>query len=245
MKTDKQHSLILLQWFVGLLLFISYIAPTVADGLKLQVFTANYSLHIAGLHVGHSKLSLNQSGDLWRWQTSSKPIGVYRLLSQKKPYSETQFLSDNGHHLIQNILITDEGDNSIHETAHFNWQEKQATILRKKLTSTATISGDVYDYHSINWLVANMMKEEKSELEVDFYFKGEIVRSNIKRIGNQFIEMNGENISAWVYEQSTISSKSRLRYFFNSAKPLVPLKIEKLKPGKKPAVLLLESVVWS
>ena len=106
------------------------------------------------------------------------------------------------------------------------------------------ISADVYDYHSINWLVANMMKGEESELEVDFYNKGEIVRSNIKRIDNQSIEVNGKNISAWVYEQSTVNSKSSLRYYFNSSKPLVPLKIEKLKPGKKPAILLLQSVVW-
>jgi|TARA_B110000971_G_scaffold51677_2_gene52338 hypothetical protein len=244
LKTDKRHSLILPQWLIGLLLFISSITPAVADGLKLQAFTANYSLHIAGLHVGHSKLLLNQSGDLWRWQTSTKPIGFYRLFSKKKPYSETQFLSGTGRHLIQNIVISDEGDNNLLETAHFNWQERQATILRKKVTSTATISADVYDYHSINWLVANMMNGEESELEVDFYNKGEIVRSNIKRIDNQSIEVNGKNISAWVYEQSTVNSKSSLRYYFNSSKPLVPLKIEKLKPGKKPAILLLQSVVW-
>jgi hypothetical protein len=244
LKTEKRHNLILSKWFIGLLLLISNIAPSIADEVTLQAFDANYSLHIAGLHVGNSKLSLSKSGDLWRWQTSSKPRGVYSLLTSKKPYSKTQFSLNAGRHLIQNILISDEGDKSIYETAYFNWQKKQAKVLREKVTSTASISADVYDYHSINWLVANMIKAEKTELEVDFYVKGEIVKSIVKRIDNQNIETAGKKVSAWVYEQTTTNSRSKLQYYFNPAKPLLPLKIEKLKPGKKTAILLLKSATW-
>ena len=225
----------------------SGISPGIADGSKstqLRAFDANYSLHIAGLHVGYSKLSLSRSGDLWRWQTSSKPRGVYSLLSKKKPYSETQFSLNAGRHLIQNILISDEGDRNLYETAQFNWQNKQAKILRKKITSSASLSGDIYDYHSINWLVANMMNAEKTEIEVDFYVKGEVVKSVIKRIDNQNIESAGLKVSAWVYEQTTTNSTSKLRFYFNPSKPLLPLKIEKLKPGKKTAILLLKSATW-
>ena len=215
-----------------------------ADELKLQAFEANYSLHIAGLHVGYSKLSLSQSGNLWRWQTSSKTHGVYSLLSNKKPYSETKFSLNSGRHLIQNILISDEGDKNLYETAHFNWQSKQAKILRKKVSSSAPINGDIYDYHSINWLVANMIKTEKTELEVDFYVKGTVVKSIVKRIDNQNIDTAGQKVSAWVYEQTTANSRSKLHYYFNPAKPLLPLKITKLKPGKKTAILLLKSATW-
>lgn len=245
MKTAKRHNLTLSQWFIGLFLLISNVAPSLAGDLKLQAFDANYSLHIAGLHVGHSKLSLSQSGDLWRWQTSSKPRGVYSLLSNKKPYSETRFSLNAGRHLIQNILISDEGDKNLYETAHFNWQNKQAKILRKKVSSTSTISNDVYDYHSINWLVANMIATDKTELEVDFYVKGEVVKSIVKRIANKDLELAGQKVSAWVYEQTSANSTSKLLYYFNPAKPLLPLKIEKLKPGKKSAILLLKSATWN
>lgn len=244
MNTATRHNLILSKWFIGLFLLISNIAPGIADELKLHPFDANYSLHIAGMHVGYSKLSLSQSGDLWRWQTSSKTRGVYSLLSNKKPYSETRFSLNAGRHLIQSILISDEGDKNLYETAHFDWQEKKVGILRKKVASSVTLSGDVYDYHSINWLVANMMETEKIELEIDFYLKGEVVKSIVKRIDNQNIDTAGEKVSAWVYEQTTVNSSSKFQYYFNPAKPLVPLKIEKLKPGKKAAVLLLKSVTW-
>jgi hypothetical protein len=215
-----------------------------AEGLKLQAFDATYSLHIAGLHIGYSKLSLSQSGDLWRWQSISKPRGFYSLLTQKKPYSETRFSLNNGRHLIQNILMSDEGDKNIYETAHFNWQSKQAKILRRKVISTAPLSGDVYDYHSINWLMSNMMDAQKKELEVDFYLDGKVVKSIIKRIDNQSIDTAGQKVSAWVYEQTTPNSSLKLRYSFNPAKPLLPLKIEKLKPGERNGILLLESATW-
>lgn len=251
MKTAKRHNLILSKWFIGLFLLISNItsgiAPGIADELKsskLRAFDANYSLHIAGLHVGYSKLSLSQSGDLWRWQTSSKTRGVYSLLSNKKPYSETRFSLIAGRHLIQNILLSDEGDKNLYETAHFNWQNKQAKILRKKVTSTASLNDDVYDYHSINWLVVNMIKAGQTELEVDFYVKGEIVKSIVKRIDNRNIDTAGQKVSAWVYEQTAANSSSKLQYYFNPEKPLLPLKIEKLKPGKKTAILLLKSATW-
>jgi hypothetical protein len=244
LKIKKHHNLSLLKWFIGLFLLIFNTTSSSADELTLQAFDANYSLHIAGLHVGYSTLSLSQSGNLWRWQTSSEPRGVYSLLTNKKPYSETRFLLDNSRHLIQNLLISDEGDKNLYETAHFNWQKNQAKVLRKKVTSTASLSGDVYDYHSINWLVANMMKTEKTKLEVSFYMKGAIVKSVVKRIDDKNIEVAGQKVSAWVYEQTTANSSSKLQYYFNPAKPLLPLKIEKIKPGKKTAILLLKSATW-
>jgi hypothetical protein len=244
LKTKKHHNIVFSKWLVGLFLLISNIGPSMAEGLRLQAFDANYSLHVAGLHIGDSKLSLSQSGDLWRWQSISEPRGFYSLLTQKKPYSETRFSLNTGRHLIQNILRSDEGDKDTYETAHFNWQSKQAKILRQKAINTASLSGDVYDYHSINWLVSNMMNAQKTELEVDFYLDGEVVKSIVKRIDNQSIDMAGQKVSAWVYEQRTSNSNSKLQYSFNPAKPLVPLKIEKLKPGEKNGILLLESVIW-
>jgi hypothetical protein len=244
LKAEKHNNISSSKWFIGLFLLILNITPSIANEFALRAFDANYSLHIAGLHVGYSTLSLNQSGNLWRWQTSSEPRGVYSLLTNKKPYSETRFLLDNGRHLIQNLLISDEGDKNLYETAHFNWQKNQAKILRKKVTSTASLSGDVYDYHSINWLVANMMKTQKIKLKVDFYVKGAIVKSIVKRIDDKNIEVAGQKVSAWVYEQTTANSSSKLQYFFNPAKPLLPLKIEKIKPGKKTAILLLKSATW-
>jgi hypothetical protein len=225
-------------------LLILNITPSIANEFALRAFDANYSLHIAGLHVGYSTLSLSQSGNLWRWQTSSEPRGVYSLLTNKKPYSETRFLLDNGRHLIQNLLISDEGDKNLYEMAHFNWQKNQVKVLRKKVTSTASLSGDFYDYHSINWLVANMMKTEKIKLKVDFYMKGAIVKSIVKRIDDRNIEVAGQKLSAWVYELTTANSSSKLQYYFNPAKPLLPLKIEKIKPGKKTTILLLKSATW-
>jgi|TARA_B110000211_G_C14036839_1_gene534964 hypothetical protein len=244
LKAEKHNNINSSKWFIGLFLLILNITPSIANEFALRAFDANYSLHIAGLHVGYSTLSLSQSGNLWRWQTSSEPRGVYSLLTNKKPYSETRFLFDNGRYLIQNLLISDEGDKNLYETAHFNWQKSQAKILRKRVTSTASLSGDVYDYHSINWLVANMMKTEKNKLKVNFYVKGAIVKSIVKRIDDKNIEVAGQKVSAWVYEQTTANSSSKLQYYFNPAKPLLPLKIEKIKPGKKTAILLLKSATW-
>lgn len=244
MKTVKFYRIALPELIIGVFLLVTNIAPSIANEVKLQAFEANYSLYIKGLHVSKFKLSLTRSGNLWHWQTSNQPRGIYRLLSDKKPYSETTFSLVANRHLIQNIWLSDEGNKNPYETADFDWHSQQATILRKKISSTARLNSDVYDYHSINWLVANMMQAGKTEQTVDFYTKGEIIKSVVKRIENQTLETAGQSISAWVYEQSIALNKAKLKYYFNPAKPLLPLKIEKLKLDQKTAILVLKTATW-
>ncbi|MFT5663290.1 MAG: hypothetical protein ACI9JR_000673 [Gammaproteobacteria bacterium] len=234
--------------FPNLLIFLCLLAfnvsPGIASEARLQPFQANYSLYISGLHVGNSKLTLSQSGNLWRWQTLSKPRGIYSLVTNKKPYSETTFLLKANRHHIQNILLSDEGDKNLYETAQFDWQRQQMKVLRKKITSSVTLDGDVYDYHSINWQMAKMMVAGQTDAVVDFYLKGEIVKSDIKKIEDKNLQIAGRLITAVVYELSTEDKESKLRYFYDPAKPLLPLKIEKIAPGKKTSILLLKNFAW-
>ena len=241
MRTFRQYIPTLPQLVISLFIMAANITPGIASGIKLQAFEADYSLHIEGLHVGSSKLTLTQSENLWRWQTSSKARGIYSLLSDKKPYSETTFSLSADRHLIHNILLSDEGDKNYYESALFDWQSKQAYIKRKNISSVATLNDSAYDYHSLIWLAANMINTGRTELTVDFYNKGEIVKSIVKRVKNQSIVKDGQAISAWVFEQTTEINNSRFRYYFDPAKPLIPLKIEKQKPGKKTTILLLKA----
>lgn len=244
MNTSRLHRRTLPQLVIGLFLLVTNITPGIANGVKLQAFEADYSLHIEGLHVGNSKITLAQSDNLWQWQTISKPRGVYKILSDKNPYSETRFALVDGRHLIQRLLLSDEGNKNFHETAHFDWQTRKAQVLRDKVTSVLTVDEDIYDYNSINWLAANMMNTGKTEQTVDFYIKGQIVKSIVKRLDNQDLKAAGQTISAWVYEQTTEINESRFKYYFDPAKPLLPIKIEKLKPDRKTSILLLKSATW-
>lgn len=244
MTIAKLHNLNLPRLLIYLYLIAFSVPSAIANEVKLQSFEADYALYIAGLHAAKSTLTLSQSDNLWRWQTRARPRGIYRIFSAKKPYSETTFLLAADHYQIQSILLSDEVDKSLYETAQFDWQSGQASVLRKKITRSVAISGDVFDYHSINWLAAKMMLTGQTATVVDFYRKGELVKSAVTRAEDEDLEIGGRLISAIVYQQSIANKQSELRYFYDPARPLVPVKIEKIEPGKKTSVLILQNVVW-
>ena len=57
-------------------------------------------------------------------------------------------------------------------------------------------------------------------------------------------ELNKKQIEVFIFEQTTEGSRSKLKYFYDPQKPLLPIKIERTKPEKKTTIMLLRSVEW-
>ena len=85
--------------------------------------------------------------------------------------------------------------------------------------------------------------QQKSEL-VDFYRRGDLEKSRLVFDGKGTFTLNETKYETNIFVHSGTSSKSRLTYLYDAKNPMVPIRIEKKKPGKTPIIMLMEKINW-
>ena len=227
-----------------LIIIFAALLATPAIDIELKPYQASYAVYRGGLNVANSELSLEQSGQYWRWRQTSKAKGIYALFSNKSLYSETTLLLYDKQYRIHNILLTEEGGDEGYENARFSWHDQKIDIQYKNKRYIETIPEEIYDSHSIHLLSAQMLKQNLQTSEFSLYRKGRLNKSYLNRIGESTLEINQESIEVLVFEQSTDGSSAIMKYYYAADNPLLPIKIERIKPEKKTTIMLLQSVDW-
>jgi len=227
-----------------LLLTLSLFSPVSGAEVPLRSFSASYDLFQGGMHIATAKLSLQDSGGLWRWRMSTRSRGIYSLFINSSPYSETTFTQADNDIQLQRILVTDAADDNKNESASFDWSKGTIAVLRRGKQKQLPLAANVYDYHSIHLLTAAMQLRQQKSTTVDFYVKGKLVKSRIAYSGTGKVNINGESIDAVIYEQMMVRSNSKIKYYYDAGNPLLPLRIEKLESGESPSILSLQKVDW-
>jgi hypothetical protein len=228
-----------------LLLALTLISSGLAAEVPLRAFTASYDLYMGNMHIATSEISLQREGQLWRWSTTTEARGIYALLINSKPYSETTFIQAQDEIRIQQILNTVPGNKKKYESANFDWDKGSADVLRKGKHKQLALDAEVYDYHSIHLLAASMNIQQLERATVDFYRKGKITRSELVYSGTENIDIDGKTVNANIFEQMIVKSSAQLKYYYAAENPLLPLRLEKRKPGKSPVTLTLRKVDWN
>jgi len=216
--------------------------PGLADEVPITPYQASYKLYKGGIQVAKSSLLLEQSGRFWRWRLSSRPKGIYKLFSNKKPYSETTFSLLDSQYRIHNILLADESDDARYETARFNWDSRQVDIQRKGKRRIEKLPEQVYDFRTIHLLTAQMMKDGTQKMEFSFYLKGEVLNAKLTQTGKVTLEINGSKIETSAFQQTISGRKISSKYYYGPDSRLVPLKIENTNSKGKTAIMLLNQV---
>ncbi len=224
---------------------LSIVSPGLAAKVPLRAFTASYDLYMGNMHLAISEMSLQREGRLWRWRTTTEARGIYALFVNNRPYSETTFIQTNDEIRIQQIVNKDLSDKKKFESASFDWDQGSINVLSKGKHKQLPLDTEVYDYHSIHLLAVSMRMQQLDKATVDFYRKGEITRSKLTYGGTENVEFNGNTVNADIYEQMIAKSSSTLKYYYAAENPLLPLRIEKRKPGKSPITLTLRKVDWN
>lgn len=229
----------------SLLLLLLASLPAAAESLPLRAFTADYELHRGDTHVANSEMSLNREGEFWRWTMMTRARGVYAWLVSKQPVANTIFDQRYGLLWLQEISVGDADEERSNERARFDWSSGRIDVERKGKRRLLPLSDIVYDYQSIHLLAAEMLQRQQETMTVDFYRKGKLVKSSLTYTGTGNIDIDGVGREASVFEQTIVNSDSRLRYYYDAASPLVPLRIEKLEDDDPPTVLTLRRVEWT
>ncbi len=219
-------------------------APALAEVFTITPYQASYKLYRSGLQVAESSLSLKQSGRFWRWRLSSRPTGVFKLISKKEPYSETTFSLLDNQYRINSILLADERDDKRYEIARFNWNSRQLDILRKGERSIENLPDQVYDFQTIPLLIAQMTKDGAQQMAFSFYLKGQVVDAKLERVGKSKLKIRDLNIEVSVFRQSISGQKTTSKYYYGPDSRLLPLKIENINSKGKTSIMILDQVVW-
>lgn len=236
---NRFHSILSL-----LLLVLSLIPAVYAADFSLRPFSASYDLHKGTRHIASTKLKLKRSGELWRWSSHTIARGVYAWFTRKQPYTETSFSQTDSEFWLSEILIADARKKKNAESARFDWVKGELEVFRKGKHRQLQLQAGVYDYQSIHLLAATMGQQQLEKMTVDFYRKGKLVKSSLVYLGQQNVDINGQILSANVYEQKMVKPSATIKYYYDAGYPLLPLRIEKLESGEKPTVLTLRQVDW-
>lgn len=228
-----------------ILIVLTLVSPALAADIQLQAYSASYDLHKGGMHLATSELSLQRLDDLWRWRTSVKPRGIYSLLTSSSPFSETTFKQTDSDIRLQQVVVSDPANPDKFESASFDWDRGSIDVLRKGKQKQLALKTTVFDYNSLHLLSAMMREHHLDETSFIFYRKGRLRTSRIVYLGETEVDINDEQVTAHIFEQTITKSKSRVKYYYDAAHPLLPLKIERFKSGESPAVLTLREVEWN
>ncbi len=63
--------------------------------------------------------------------------------------------------------------------------------------------------------------------------------------GDGSVRVGDKTRPAHIFEQILLRSNSRIKYYYDAERPLLPLRIERLEAGESPAIMTLESADWS
>ncbi len=229
---------------LSLLLALLGSAAGAAD-VPLRAFSATYKLYQGGMHIAYSELRLEPIGEDWRWRMTTRARGLYSLFVRKQPFAETRFERSAGGFRLREIVITDEKKPGRQEAARFDWQRGRVDILRRGEQLDLPLESGVYDYQSIHLLAASLPRQRGSEAMIDFYHKGRLRRSRVVYAGDASVRVGDETRPAHVFEQVLLWSNSRIKYYYDAQRPLLPLRIERLEAGESPTVMTLQSADWS
>ncbi len=217
--------------------------PAVAAEVQLTAFNANYKIYYGNLKVANAQIKLSRSGNTWQWRLTTDPTGLLALLTRKEPYSETFFSRLDGSFKIQNLTIASDGEKDKQlETARFDWNGKRVDMLRKGKQKTQALSGDVYDHLTIHLLSAKMQEQGLKHASVDFYYKGRLVKAELRQVENAMLEINKKEVEVIVVEQTIAGSSTKSTYYYQPDSLYLPMKIKTVKPGKTSTTMLFQSL---
>lgn len=203
---------------------------------NLTPFKAKYNVYRGDSLVANAQFNLQFKNGVWNWTMQTQPTGLYRWLTRKKPFAQTQL--QNGPEGIQ-LLLQHKGNYLEKPPRESSWfDHTNQTIYYKKgdKIKQLNLPGPVYDYHSIHLMHSLMLENNQSTAEVNFYKKGKILKSTLILEKQIEIPRDSSNMTVDKMSQSFNNSSRKIIYYYQGD-TLAPLKIEQIKKGSGSSVM--------
>jgi hypothetical protein len=203
---------------------------------SIEPFEARYHVYRGDTHVANSKLSLNKQNGEWVWFMNTEPRGIYSWLTKKQPFTETRM--QNTPSGLQ-LLLENSGDYLDKPPQQSDWFDYTNRIIyhmKEGSISQIKLPDNVYNYQSVHTLYPQMLSQNKLQLSINFYRKGEITKSTLTLERDLPIPDKSGTIKVDKITQTFDQSDKQMIYYYQG-ESIAPLKIEQIKRGKDSSVM--------
>jgi hypothetical protein len=242
---NRRHSNLRSALTLSLALLLNAACPPLAAAeIGLRPYHATYDMYYGGMHVAITELALLRKDQQWSWHTLTRARGIYSIFTDKEPFAAALFSLNGSTPLLSELRFSDYGDDRHYETARFDWEGGRMKVLRKGKHWEVDLGAGVYDYQSIHLLAAEMQRAHQKTSTVDFYRKGKLVKSRVVYSGRDTVSIDGKQFEAEVFELVVSKSSGKVKYYYDTENPLLPLRVERLEAGESPSIMTLREVHW-
>ena len=207
-----------------------------AGAYDVQPFSAEYHLYRGDSHIGNAEIRLQYDDGVWTWYTETRPVGLYRLFTNKVPFAETRMRPASDRLKLSQQRVGDNPQQAAEEKTWFDQQRGLIFYNKKKKNRQLKMPDEVYDYLSIHLLHRQMADAGLAEKDIVFYKNGKLVDSHIRLDRQLELVRDGSKFRVDRLTQSFDGSRKKMIYYYQQDS-LAPLKIEQQDPDKTNKVM--------
>lgn len=213
------------------------IAQADTTDFSYQPFSAEYKLKRAGMTLGIANFSLSESSpSMWSYQSKVKPKGLARMVLDGIDIESQVYITDDVF-IPMGYRYEERSKDDELTTVAYHWDEQKAIMSHNGKTQNVALTHQHQDPYSLVLAIMKAAAEGKKTMSYQVIDKSLKERS-FKLVGSEIIKTPAGKYNTLRFEQSNASRRS-LRYWLCPELNYAPVQIERLKEGKRVALLTL------
>jgi hypothetical protein len=221
-----------------LLLFAAGLAQAEA---ALREFTHDYHIYRGETTAARARMRLYPVNGYWIWELKSEPVGWLRLLTRKKPFSETWLRMQGEEPRLMLSRSGDYADKPARRSTWFDNDRQRLYYATPEQTRKLDYRDPPYDYLSIHLLYPRLRNAPGRRLEIPFYKKGKISNSTLSLEADVPLRSGGRTLTLDRVTQTLEGSDKRMIYYYRPGE-IAPVKIEQYKGKSEKSVMWRDDV---
>jgi hypothetical protein len=205
---------------------------------ELKAFDERYSVYRGESRVGEARFSLRHENALWVWNMTTRPKGLYRFLTSKKPFERTVMAPINDLKDWR-ISLEETGsypDKPAKKVSWFDYDSGTIYHRRKSKHKSFPFEQPVFNYHSIHLLYTDMLEQDIGRQEINLFHAGKLRKANLTLKRGVTLKGADKNFTVDQLIVASEGSKRTITYYYRGD-TLAPLKIEHREPDQDVSVM--------
>ncbi len=222
------------------LLFLLLALPA-RGATSLTEFSHDYHIYRGETTAARARMRLYSVNGYWVWQLQSEPVGWLSLLTSKRPYSETWLRMQEGE---PRLMLSRSGDyegKPAERSTWFDHDKGRLYYANADKTRQLDFHSPLYDYLTIHLLYPKLLEQPDHRLEIPFYKKGKIKKSQLILEPDVPLRSGNKTLSLDRVTHTLEGSDKRMVYYYRRGE-IAPVKIEQYKGKTEKSVMWRDDV---
>lgn len=220
---------------------LSAFSAAQAEGttFSYQPFTAEYKLKRAGMTLGIANFKLSEASPaMWTYESKVKPKGLARMVLDGIEASSQVYITDDVF-IPMGYRYEERGKDDELTTVDYLWDSQKAVMTHNGKKQSVALTDKHQDPYSLVLAIMKAAANGDKTMSYQVIDKS-LKQRSFKLTGQETIKTPAGKYATLRFEQSNASRRS-LRYWLSPALNYAPVQIERLKDGKRVALLTLNT----